>query len=80
MNSPIPLDFTNVVDQSEQLPLDIDLGFRTEGKVVQAFLHAEIGKDWLDDGQTPGIDLPACRGVDPVFHLFDQSGLRALYF
>ncbi len=43
---PISMDFTtNIVDQSEQLPLDIYLGFHPQGKVVQAFLYAEIGKD-----------------------------------
>jgi len=53
MNPPISVDFTNVVDESEELPLDIDLGFRTDGEVIQPFLHAEIRKDRLHDGQTP---------------------------
>ena len=69
------LDFTKVVDQGKQLPLDIHLGFRADSKVVQAFLDAEVGKDWLDDGQTPGIDLFALGRVDPGFHLFDQAGM-----
>ena len=50
MNPPIPVDFTNVMDESEQLPLDIDLGFRAEREVVQPFLHAEIRKNRLYDG------------------------------
>ena len=53
----ISVDFTNVVDQSEQHPLHIYLGFRPQGEVVQAFLYAEIGKHRLDDRQSPGIDL-----------------------
>ena len=53
MNPPISVDFTNVVDESEQLPLDIDLGFRTEGEVIQPFLYAEVGKDWLHNCETP---------------------------
>ena len=42
--------------------------------MVQSFLDAEVGKDRLNDGQTPGIDLPACGGVDAGLHLFDQVG------
>ena len=61
MNSPIPVDFTNVVDQGKQLPLHIDFGFRANGEVVQSFLDAEIGKDRFNDRQTPGIDLPALQ-------------------
>ena len=49
MNPPIPVDFTNVMNESEQHPLDIDLGFGTEGEMVQPFLHAEIGKNRLHD-------------------------------
>ena len=79
MNPPIPLDFTNVMDESEQLPLDIHLGFRTEGEVIQPFLHTEIRKDRFHDGQTPGIDLPAFRCVDPGFHLFNQVGMQTVY-
>src|SRR5512138_2639062 len=46
--------------------------------MIQTFLHAYVGKDWLNDGQTPGIDLLALRRVDLSFHLFDQAGLKAL--
>ena len=46
--------------------------------MVQSFLDAEIGKDRLNDGQTPGIDLPALGSVDLGFHLFDQIGMRTL--
>ena len=70
------MDFTNIVDESKQLPLDIDLGFRANGEVIQSFLYAEIGKNRLDDRQPPGIDLPAFWGVDAVFHLLDQVGMQ----
>ena len=76
MNASIPLDFTHVVDESEQLPLDIDLGFRTDGEVVPAFLDAEVGKDRREDGQTPGLDLPAFRCVDPRLDGLDQVGMQ----
>ena len=72
------MDFTNIVDQRKQLPLHIDLGFRPQGKVIQAFLNANIGKDRLDDRQAPGVDLFALRRVDLGFHLFDQIGLLTL--
>ena len=79
MNAPIPVDFTNVVDEREQLPLDIDLGFGAEGKVVQTFLDAQIGKDRLHDRQSPGVDLPAFGCIDPGLHVFDQVGLQTAY-
>ena len=78
MNPPISVDFTNVVDQGKQLPLDIHLGFRAQGKVIQALVQAEVSKDGLDDRQAPGIDLPALGCVDPGFHLFDQAGIRTI--
>jgi hypothetical protein len=40
MNPPIPVDFTNVLDESEQFPLDIDLDFRANREMIQPFLHA----------------------------------------
>jgi hypothetical protein len=79
MNSPVALDFTNVVDESEQLPLDIHFGFGAEGEVVQVFLDAEIGKDRLHDRQTPGVDLPAFGCIDPELHVFDQVGMQTAY-
>ena len=80
MNSPVVLDFTNVVDESEQLPLDIDLGFRTDCKVVQTFLDAQVGKDRFHDRQASGINLSACGCVDAGFHVLDQVGMQTAYF
>lgn len=74
------MDFTNIVDQCKQLPLHIDLGFRAQGKVIQAFLNADIGKDRLDDRQSSGVALFALRRVDLGFHLFDQIGLLTFDF
>ena len=78
-NPPVLLDFTNVVDESEQLPLHIHFGFGAEGEVVQPFLDAEIGKDRLHDRQTPGVDLPAFGCIDAGFHLLDQVGMQTAY-
>lgn len=47
--------------------------------MVQAFLHAEVGKDRLHDRQTPGIDLPAFRGINPGLHVFDQVGMQTAH-
>ena len=74
IDPPIPVDFTNVMDESEQHPLDVNLGFRTEREMVQPFLHTEIRKDRLHDRQAPGVDLSARRCIDPGFHLLDQVG------
>jgi len=74
------MDFTNIVDQSEQHPLYIHLGFGPQGVVVQAFLYAEIGKHRLNDRQSSGIDPSALWRVDLGFHLFDQTGLLTFHF
>lgn len=49
MNPPILVDFTNVMDESEQFPLDIHFGSRAESEVIQPFLHADVGKDRFHD-------------------------------
>jgi len=67
-NPPVLLDFTNVVDESEQLPLHIYFGFGAEREVVQAFLDAQVGKDRFHDRQAPGVDLSARKCIDPGFH------------
>jgi len=78
-NPPIPVDFTNIVDESEQLPLDIHLGFRTDGEMVQPFLHAEIRKNRLHDRQTSGVYFPAFGCVDAGLHVFDQVGMQTVH-
>ncbi len=40
MNPSISVDFTNVVDESEQLPLHIHFGFGADGEMIQSFLDA----------------------------------------
>ncbi len=79
MTRSIPVDFTNVMDESEQFPLDIHFGFRAESEVIQPFLHADVGKDRLNDRQTPGVYFPAFGCVDPGFHLFDQVGMQTAH-
>jgi len=45
--------------------------------VIQSFLDAYIGEDWLDDGQAFGIDQPALRRVYLGFHFIHQGGRLA---
>ena len=52
-------DFTNIVNQSKQLPLDIDLAFFAKGETIQTLVNPDVGKDLFDDRQTSGIDVPA---------------------
>lgn len=65
-------DFTNIMDQSEQFPLNIDLPFSAKGEAIQTLVNPDVGKDRLHDRQTSGIDLPARGRVDLVFHGIDQ--------
>lgn len=69
------MDFTNIVDQRKQLPLHIHLGFRAQVKVVQMLVHADIGKDGLDDRRSSGVDLSTMRRINLGLHLFDQTRL-----
>ena len=72
------VDFTNIMHESEQLPLYIHLDFRAHGEVIQSFLNSDIGEDRLDNSQTSGIDLFALGGINLGLHLLDQTGLLTL--
>lgn len=56
---PKRVDLADVVDQGEQPPLDIHLGFGAQGESIHVFLHADIGKNRFNNTQPPGIDLLA---------------------
>jgi len=72
------MDLTDIVHPGEQPPLDIHLGLGAQGETIQPFLNTEIGEGRLDDGQSPGIDLPALGCVYPGFHFVDQVGLFSI--
>ena len=65
-------NFTNIMDQSEQFPLNIHLALFAKGEMVHTFVNSDIGKDRFDNSQTPGVDHPAVRIVDLRLHPFDQ--------
>ena len=68
------VDFTNIVDQSEQLPLHIHLGFRPQGEMIQVLLHTDISEYRLDNAQTSGVDSLALFGIDLCLHRIEQIG------
>jgi hypothetical protein len=68
------VNLADIMHQSKQPPLYIHLGLGAQGEAVQSLLNADIGEDWLDDGQASGIDLLAFGGVNLGFHLIDQIG------
>lgn len=67
-------DFTNIMDQSKQFPLYIDLALFAQGKVIETLAGTDVSEDRRHDRQTPCIDLPAVRRVDLLLHGFDQVG------
>jgi len=79
MSHPICVDLADIVHQSEQPPLDIHLGFGTQGEAIQSLLNADVGKHRLDNGQAPGIDLFTLWGVYFGLHLIDQVGLLIIH-
>jgi hypothetical protein len=70
------VDLADVVDRSKPRtrPLYIYFGFGPQCGVVHAFLHTDVGKDWLDNG-----DLLALFGIDLGLHFIDQVGLLRIH-
>ena len=71
---PEDVDLADIVNQSEQSPLYIHFAFRAERESVHALMHADIGKDWLDNPQPPGVNALALLTIDLGFHRIDQVG------
>ena len=73
-------DFTNIVDESKQLPLDIDLALLAEGEMIQALVNSDVGKDRLNNSEASGIDPPSRDRVDLMFHGIDQARMETFQF
>ena len=76
------MDFADIVNQSEPRtrPLYIHFTFRAQSKAVHTFVHTDVGKDRLDNAQSPGVDALSLLGVD-LGHRVDGrgQGLPALF-
>lgn len=46
---------------------------------MHALMHADIGKDWLDNPQPPGINALALLTVHFGFHRIDQVRRSAVH-
>ncbi len=49
------MHFLQVVDNTEQLPLDIHFPLGTEGKMIQSKNGPDVGKGWFTNSQTHGV-------------------------
>jgi hypothetical protein len=76
---PKGVDLADIVYQSEQLPLYIHFQPGTKGEAMHALLHTDVGKDRLDNPQSPGIDALALVAVDLGLHRIDQVGLAGIH-
>jgi hypothetical protein len=76
---PEGVDLADIVNQSEQYPLYIHFTFGAQGEAIHVLMHADVGKDRLDNGQPSRIDLLALLAVDLGFHPIDQVRLTRVH-
>lgn len=62
----------DVVDETEELPLRIDLGPRTQGKAIESFVVTQIAEDGLDGGEALSVTFTAVGTVDVASHVSDK--------
>ncbi len=77
--SPEDVDLADIVNQSEQSPLYIHFAFGSQGETIHVFMHADVGKDRLDNREPPRVDLLARLAVDLGFHQIDQVRLTRVH-
>ena len=68
MTKSIPEDFADVVNNTVQFPLNIDLLHSTKGKPVQFFSPFDLAKYRLRGCQSHAIQKSTFYGVDLSFH------------
>jgi hypothetical protein len=61
------------VDDAEQVPLEIHLGFAAQGESVQAHDSADVGEWRFNNGYPQAVQGAAGGGVDLPFHLLGES-------
>ena len=72
---PIPHQLFNIVYQTEQLPLTLNLTFSPQAESAQPFTGRNIGKDRLDRRHAMAINLLAVFAVDTLLHPVRIGGL-----
>lgn len=70
---PISCHFFQVVNDAEQVPLDIHLGFTAQCESVQPHDPADMGEWRFNNGYPQAVQGAAGGGVDLVLHLFGES-------
>jgi len=73
LSQPITMDFTNIVDQGRQFPLDIHSGFRAYVESMQSLLDVYIGKYRLAKMNMRTVFLLRCS-----FYFFSTDLLTLL--
>lgn len=65
----------DVVHQTVELPLRIDLLLASQSEAVQLFVVPEIPEHGFDCGKTSSVFDPTFRAVDTRFHFVGEAGL-----
>ena len=65
------------MDNTEQIPPGIHLGFAQYCEAVESHDPADVGKRWFDNGNPQTVQSASGHGVDLSLHLFGE-GLFAL--
>ena len=69
---PIIEDLFHVVNHTIQQPLDIDLGFSSQGESIQSLVRLDIGKNGFDESQALRIYLASPLAINLCDHLFGK--------
>ena len=71
----------DVVNEAVKLPLDVDFAPPTQRKAIEALVMSKVGKDRLDDRESPPVTRSALGAVDAPLHPigggFERCGVFA---
>ena len=72
MDRPKGVDLADVMYDGKQVPLYIHFQFGPYCEAVHVLVDTDVGKDRLDDPESPGINAFALFAIDLGLHLIDQ--------
>jgi len=61
-------EFLDVVDQAEELPLRIDLGFPSQGEAIKPFVVSKVAEHRLHRREASAVEHPARGRIDTFLH------------
>ena len=58
----------DVVHQTEELPLRVDLAPSSQGEPIQPLVATDVARHRLDGGKAPAVATPTLRAIDLALH------------